>query len=354
MFKKLLLTFLFITLYILDGSAKSKSKVKLDNLIYVDIAKNQKSAKDESVIMILLDASGSMSEKDQSGNQKIDSAKKTINTMLRQFQKNNTSVGLMAFNTGCEPATLLVDPLNKDFSKIKKTVDEIRADGSTPLASSIHAAGEVLKDYNATTRLIVISDGGESCGGDPVFEAQQLRQSEDPVFIDVIAYGTNQQMDSQLRKLGNRFHIATDYRKLFEIVNNIMYDDSALARFVRDDQKEVVSDRIKKLMWQDNGDVKINPKGWQEAIDYCEHLSLAGFDDWRLPTIDELISITNDKRHTPAIVKKFENTNSSKYWSSTSYVDDDDDGWFVHFQYGNNDFNEKSMRAYSRCVRDNK
>ena len=51
-----------------------------------------------------------------------------------------------------------------------------------------------------------------------------------------------------------------------------------------------VSDLNTGLMWQKTPDFD-NLKTWEEAGTYAENLELAGFDDWRLPTIKELYSI---------------------------------------------------------------
>ena len=76
--------------------------------------------------------------------------------------------------------------------------------------------------------------------------------------------------------------------------------------FSRDDRLGVVKDDIYKLMWQD-GDLSPHEMTHDEAVHYCENLNSAGFNDWRLPTIKELLSITDDTRFEPAINKAFKN-----------------------------------------------
>jgi hypothetical protein len=52
-----------------------------------------------------------------------------------------------------------------------------------------------------------------------------------------------------------------------------------------------------KLMWpkQDNG--YGNNVNWVQARDYCASLTLAGYSDWRLPTVDELAGIYDKKQN---------------------------------------------------------
>jgi hypothetical protein len=108
------------------------------------------------------------------------------------------------------------------------------------------------------------------------------------------------------------------------------------------------------LMWQDDVESKTVTKDWQGAINYCKDLSLAGFDDWRLPKIEELESITDDTRSDPAIQVGFENVMSDYYWSSSSVVYNSNYAWYVGFKYGSDRYNYKSSNYYVRCVRDSK
>ena len=92
------------------------------------------------------------------------------------------------------------------------------------------------------------------------------------------------------------------------------------ADFNRDDSKAIVNDNATGLSWQDDADASSYTATWQGAIDYCEALTLGGYDDWRLPNINELYTIVDRGRSDPAIAAVFVNTASSGYWSSTSNV----------------------------------
>lgn len=119
----------------------------------------------------------------------------------------------------------------------------------------------------------------------------------------------------------------------------------------------VVTDTITKLEWQDdysdNGGT-IKKTTWSEAINYCEALSLDGKSDWRLPNINELISLVDDTRYAPAINTVFENTISfnSGYWSSTARanVSNSSSAWYIAFVSGQRNTAPKGY-GYTYCVR---
>ena len=83
------------------------------------------------------------------------------------------------------------------------------------------------------------------------------------------------------------------------------YDD--YVRCVRGEQIEqsftdngdcTVTDNVTGLIWQQEDDDVT--KTWEEALAYCETLTLAGPTDWRLPDIKELMSIVDNTRNNPA------------------------------------------------------
>ena len=83
-----------------------------------------------------------------------------------------------------------------------------------------------------------------------------------------------------------------------------------------------VTDNCTGLMWQRNTGNAGNPLPWCEALAFCEQLELAGYDDWRLPNIGELLSIVDYGRFLPAVKPVFDigaaGTSGYEYWSSTT------------------------------------
>ena len=111
----------------------------------------------------------------------------------------------------------------------------------------------------------------------------------------------------------------------------------------------IVTDSITGLQWQDNA--VGSSMTWQEAIDHCEGLSLDAFDDWRLPNKNELISIVDYSKYTPAIDNQFQNTTSNGYWSSTSFASNTYHAWSVDFGNGYTHNGNESNSTFVRCVR---
>ena len=114
---------------------------------------------------------------------------------------------------------------------------------------------------------------------------------------------------------------------------------------------DVVTDSRSTLEWQDNNETNSTTKTWIDAINYCENLTLSGKIDWRLPNLNELTSLVDDKRYNSSIDAIFQNISSNRYWSSTTNVNNNSLVWIVSFSYGGQNYYTKTDSYYVRCVR---
>ena len=170
------------------------------------------------------------------------------------------------------------------------------------------------------------------------------------------------------------------------IKKTVSDEGDVTAGFSRDNRLNVVKDDVYKLMWQDDvykpmrqdsygkgmsplvipsleeQNSHDKPMTYAEAVRYCDDLNFLGYSDWRLPTINELLSITDDTRFEPVINKAFENvayeTNDKGeksygwYLSSTKHAGDSSGAWIVLFRNGYVGKGDVSERYFVRCVRD--
>lgn len=101
---------------------------------------------------------------------------------------------------------------------------------------------------------------------------------------------------------------------------------------------DVVFDHSTNLTWLRNANVGTTVLDWNSALNFVEKLngeSTFGHDDWRLPDIAELESLTDMSRHTPALpqdcpfiqVQEF-------YWSSTTSRYEEQYAWVLYLMDG--------------------
>ncbi len=133
----------------------------------------------------------------------------------------------------------------------------------------------------------------------------------------------------------------------------------------------VTVDNRTGLMWITNPDTDADMGGesysWAGALAACEDLSYAGYSDWRLPNVRELVSIVNYQKYNPARdIDAFPTQIPGQiyggywrfYWTSTSltsYCEGETcvyyDARVVDFSDGSVSSNGKTQPAAVRCVR---
>ena len=89
------------------------------------------------------------------------------------------------------------------------------------------------------------------------------------------------------------------------------------------------------------------PMNWYDAMDYAKNLKLGGFDDWHIPTIEELKEIYKIQK-----ICGIEKSDEFWFWSSSDSQKDPDLASCIGFFKGENGRNNK-VKSFGdiRCVR---
>ncbi|MFK5976611.1 MAG: DUF1566 domain-containing protein [Sulfurovum sp.] len=126
---------------------------------------------------------------------------------------------------------------------------------------------------------------------------------------------------------------------------NSLYIDSA---FLVSGDIEYMIDMHKDIVYIDNLMIEDTPitqrYTHKEAEKYAKNLRLGGYNDWRLPTKDELLNIYNNKY-------KLKNIKDDYFWTSTTNREDSAQAWVVYFNSGNDRWSNKTLSSFVRCVR---
>lgn len=165
-------------------------------------------------LLLMLDASGSMKEKDPSGGTKMAAAKKALTGVVDSLP-DTSKVGLRVYGAtepGGRPTpkacrdTQLVAPVQPlDKPGLKKAIAGFTAKGETPIAHSLEQA---LKDVGTDGKrnIVLVSDGEESCVPDPCPSIKKLVGQGVDLQIDTVGFGVNAKARKQLQCLAEAGH----------------------------------------------------------------------------------------------------------------------------------------------------
>ncbi|MCW5819518.1 MAG: VWA domain-containing protein [Trueperaceae bacterium] len=147
----------------------------------------------QPAIEVIFDASGSMGRELPSGEQRITAAKHALTTLVNEVLPEGAPFALRAFGhiapSSCE--TRLDVPLAPlDRAKALAAVQAIAPKllSQTPIADSLAAVPQDLAQAGGARTVILITDGAESCGGDPVAAVREAR-SKGPLDLAIVSLG---------------------------------------------------------------------------------------------------------------------------------------------------------------------
>lgn len=214
--------YLFLVLIIgLIFSLSAFSQVS--NPFLMSYTPNNVYSSDKKTILIVFDASASMEDK-INGETKIHIAKRVLEDVLIKAPQD-INLGLRIYGasnpkgnpyTDCFDSRLVVSPGINNRRTVISEIFKILPRGFTPITFSLSQALQDLSAYSGEKSIILISDGLETCGGDPCELAQTINLSNIDLKIDVVGFGISDDPEAQNQLMC----VATSTKGKYFLANN--------------------------------------------------------------------------------------------------------------------------------------
>ncbi len=155
---------------------------------------------DAARTVLVLDASGSMWGQ-ISGQAKIAIAKEVLTDLINDLP-NESHAGLVAYGHrskgDCRDVEELVPLQPIDKKSLIAKIKAISPKGKTPITLSIRKTAEKLKSIEEETTIILVSDGKETCEGDPCALVKELKEAGIRFTMYVIGFDVGEVEKAQL------------------------------------------------------------------------------------------------------------------------------------------------------------
>lgn len=156
------------------------------------VASDDAADKCQSDAMIVFDASGSMGATDYAVKlPRIARVKNAMQTVIPEVAPLRR-LGLIVYGEGayndCDSIELRLRPTPDAADTLLSAIKKINPRGRTPLTRSVELAAEELDYRNKPATVVLLTDGEETCGGDPCRTAKALKADAKDLTIHVIGY----------------------------------------------------------------------------------------------------------------------------------------------------------------------
>ena len=189
-------------------------------------------------VELILDASGSMIETLPGAQEqtRMDAAREAMRDVIARIpEREGLNVGFRIYGhegsssdadrpQSCRATELLVPMDGVDTRALLEQVDAFQPTGWTPLALALEtAAGDFLpRGESVTNAIIMVTDGEETCGGDPCQAAAALHAADVAVTTHVVGFALTDEQQQAVRCIadegGGRLFAAEDAATLSDAV----------------------------------------------------------------------------------------------------------------------------------------
>ncbi len=200
----------------------------------------------QSAVEIILDASGSMLQR-QDGRRRIEVARESLLALLDDVLPAGTPFALRVFGhkeaDRCRTdLEIPLGPLDPDTARAKISSIQAMNLAKTPIAASLAEVPNDLPGVTGERVVILVTDGEETCDGDPTLAIRRLREDGTDLRVNIVGYSID---DEALRETfkswaalgkGRYFNapgaeeLAKAFREALDIPYEVLDGDQLVAR----------------------------------------------------------------------------------------------------------------------------
>jgi hypothetical protein len=153
-------------------------------------------AKNSGAVELILDASGSMLQK-LGATRRIDIAKQTLTKLTTSTIPAGTPFALRVFGREVDSCQTDLDvpvsPLNPSAVGQRIAALNAKNGAKTPIGASLARVADDLKAVKGEKLVVLITDGEETCGGDPAAEIEKLRKAGIGTRVSIVGFALDDQ-----------------------------------------------------------------------------------------------------------------------------------------------------------------
>lgn len=152
-------------------------------------------------IVLVLDGSNSMWGRID-GTEKIVVARDVLTQVLSELPAD-LQIGLAAYGHrregACDDIEILLQVGNHDRAVVASAIRGVQPRGMTPITGALQLVADALEDADGPTHLVLVSDGKETCEGDPCALVRTLRERGVQLTVHVVGFDVTTEEGTQLQ-----------------------------------------------------------------------------------------------------------------------------------------------------------
>jgi hypothetical protein len=278
----------------------------------------------KSHLLFIFDSSKSMNDLIDGKETKLEAAKKALSDFVGILPAD-LSVGLEVYGhmetQECDDIEMIVPVGKLDVAEMQQKINSLQAFGQTPVAAALKKAAAAMRSLKGKKTIVLISDGVDTCNGDPVRAAERIRDEMGiDVNIQVAGLGVDESAKEQLNETatagGGNYYTADNAQQLERSLRDI--ENGKPSSMVSAEDLEGPN----LLLKEHGGQIVMAPKDeWKQTIDGVEERALVplyssavfAFKYEQLATFDTFVLYTPGEDDSN--LKEFELLVSDRSWS---------------------------------------